>query len=76
MSPVAAILARVRAAGAELEAHGDKLRWRAPEPLPDDLLADLKASKAEVLAALQEGDTTVLDAYRRRITAAVSWDDL
>ena len=50
MSPAAvAVLARVRAAGAELQADGDNLRWRAPEPLPSDLLESMKARKDELL---------------------------
>jgi hypothetical protein len=54
MTPtVAALLARVQAAGGELEAKGDRLQWRAPEPLPADLLGALKARRGEVLTYLR-----------------------
>ena len=77
MSPAAvAVLARVRAAGAELQADGDNLRWRAPEPLPSDLLESMKARKDELLAALQSVPTPNSDTYRLRITGARSWGDL
>lgn len=74
----AAVLARVRAAGAELEADGDKLRWRSPTPLPSDLLESMKARKGELLGILQvvRPKLTVPYAYRLRITNARSWDDL
>ena len=74
----AAVLARVRAAGAELEADGDKLRWRSPTPLPSDLLASMKARKDELLGILQvvRPKLTVPYAYRLRITNARSWGEL
>ena len=74
MSPAAALLTRVRAAGAELVVHGDGLRWRAPEPLPTELLVALKVHKSELLAYLRE--SAGLAVYRRRIEEARSWDDL
>jgi hypothetical protein len=46
-----AVLARARAAGLTLEAAGDRLRWCGPLPAAE-LLDDLRAHKAELLAAL------------------------
>lgn len=48
----AALLERCRAAGVSLVADGDVLRVKAGLAPPADLLAELKAHKAEVLAAL------------------------
>jgi hypothetical protein len=47
----AVVLARARGSGLVLTAHGDRLRWRGPQP-PTDLLHDLAHHKAEVLALL------------------------
>jgi hypothetical protein len=44
-------LACAHAAGLTLIAEGNRLRWRGPQP-PPDLLTDLRAHKAEVLALL------------------------
>ena len=53
MTPTAAaLLARVRAAGANVEAHGDKITWCAPAHLPADLLDELRRHKHEVMQAL------------------------
>ena len=49
----AELVSRVHAAGGELEAKGDRLKWRAPAPLSADLLGTLKARKAEVLTHLR-----------------------
>jgi hypothetical protein len=51
----AAVLARAYAAGLTLQAHGDRLRWRGPQP-STELLAELKAHKAELLALLAAND--------------------
>jgi len=47
------LLVRVYGAGGTLEPTGDWLRVRAPKPLPDDLLAELRMRKTEVLAYLR-----------------------
>ena len=74
------LLDRVRAAGGEVDAHGDKLRVRAPEALPSPLLADLRIHKAEILATLEAADTTRLTSrlawLRDCIRRARSWADL
>ncbi len=46
------VLRRITAAGGSVEATGEKLRVRAPKPLPDDLMATLRQHKAEVMAML------------------------
>ena len=51
MTSAAAVLARAQAAGLVIEADGDRLRLRGPEP-PADLLAELRGCKAKVLALL------------------------
>ena len=47
------LLAEIRAAGGEVVAIGPgRLKVRAPSPLPDDLMARLRAAKPELLATL------------------------
>ena len=45
------VLARARSSGLVLSVHGDRLRWRDPQP-SSDLLHDLARHTAEVLALL------------------------
>ena len=52
------LLAQVEAAGGTIEVHADKLRLKAPRPLPDDLLDDLRARKAEIIALLTPSTDT------------------
>ncbi len=47
------LIEQARTFGAELVPMGGTLRVRAQRPLPDDLIAELRVHKAEVLAALQ-----------------------
>ena len=48
-----ALLAELRAAGGEVVAVGPgRLKVRAPSPLPDDLMARLRAAKPELVATL------------------------
>ncbi len=46
------ILHRAQAAGVELIPNGDRLKIRAPQRPPDDLLEALRLHKAELLAML------------------------
>jgi hypothetical protein len=46
------ILERVTQAGGRLILHGDKLKVRAPRPLPDDLRQAIREHKAELLQFL------------------------
>ena len=52
MSAVPLIEAVQRAGGA-ITLQGDRLRLSAPEPLPENLLEELRAHKAEVIDHLQ-----------------------
>ena len=49
-----ALLAQVAEAGGWIEARGDRLRVTAPQPLPADLVARIRAAKPALLAALAE----------------------
>ena len=53
MSAVAELMDRARVAGLELIDHGATLRVRGPEPLPRDLLDDLREIKGEILEHLR-----------------------
>ena len=52
MSPVAELIDRARDAGLELIDRGANLRVRGPDPLPADLLEELRRYKLEVLELL------------------------
>lgn len=70
MKNVAALLQQCRALGATLVPLGDHIRVRAPAPLPEELIADLRELKSEVLAELGKEramvfDCWVLDEWRR-----------
>ena len=55
MSDVQTLLARCRELGAEFTPGPEgKLKVRAPAPLPDELRAELKQRKAQVLALLAQ----------------------
>jgi hypothetical protein len=47
-----ALLAEVAEAGGRVEARDDRLRLTAPQPLPADLVACIRAAKPALLAAL------------------------
>ena len=46
------LIERVHAAGGSIEAKGATIKLRAPKPLPDDLMAELRQHKPEVLTLL------------------------
>lgn len=50
----AAVLDQCRAAGVSVWIEGERLKFKAAKPLPDGLLADLKAHKPELIALLLE----------------------
>jgi hypothetical protein len=47
-----ALLAEVAEAGGRIEARGDRLRLTAPQPLPADLVARIRAAKPALFSAL------------------------
>lgn len=49
---VLSLLNEARHYGATLKVNGERLRVEAPAPLPDALLSELRAHKAELLALL------------------------
>ena len=50
------VLERIHAAGGSVVAQGDILKFRAPEPLPADVMAMAKEHKPELLALLSGGN--------------------
>jgi hypothetical protein len=74
------LLERVRLAGGELSPVGEAhIRMRAPEPLPDHLIAAVRMHKREILAALQRAATdrhAALVQLHLRITEAGCWSEL
>ena len=63
----AAVLARAQAAGLTVVAEGGGIRLRGSAKPPADLLADLRANKADVLALLTgPADASVPSSYRSR----------
>ncbi len=60
MSAPAELLEAIQARGAELVPAGERLRVRAPEPLPEDLMGELRRHRDELLRLL----TVLADACR------------
>ena len=54
MNDVAALIQECRVLGATFVPLGDRLKVKAPQPLPDDLIAALKEAKALVLVELDK----------------------
>ena len=69
------LLERIHAAGATIEPRGDRLCVKAPAPLPDDLLAELRAYKRELVSLLcgelpvQEAQVLPEEASGERLSA-------
>lgn len=57
----ATLLSRARTLGATFALQGDRLKVRAPAPLPDDLLASLRQHKPSLLALLSPRQQEVPD---------------
>lgn len=53
----AQLIEQVRAVGGRIEAKGATLKLAAPKPLPDDLLAELRLHKPDLLTYLRHGLT-------------------
>ena len=73
---VSALIERCRILGATFVPYTDWVKVRAPAPLPDELIRELKASKHAVLAELKherrrENDCWLLEQWRN--TAIPEW---
>src|SRR5271169_2689666 len=66
------ILAEVAEAGGRIEVHGDRLRLTAPQPLPADLVARIRAAKPVLTAAL----VAAPDWHARHREALAHWSAL
>lgn len=53
MNNASALIQRCQSLGATLTPFGDRLNVRAPQALPDDLMAALREAKPQVIAELQ-----------------------
>lgn len=53
----AALIEQVRAAGGQIEANGATIRLRAPKPLPDALIAELRRNRDDLLPILAAVNT-------------------
>ena len=53
MSTAPALVREVQAAGGQIAVADGRLKLSAPAPLPDGLVSDLRAHKAEILSFLQ-----------------------
>jgi hypothetical protein len=70
MNDVKALLERCQALGATFTPLNDRFRVEAPRPLPDDLVAELKKAKPQVLAELkgnqrEKAENWLLEEWRR-----------
>ena len=70
MNDIVALLDRCRELGATLTQLNGRLKVRAPQPLPDDVVAGLREAKTEVIAELRkqtrnESECWVLEEWRR-----------
>ena len=74
MNLVVSLLSEVQAAGGTAIARGEKLRVQAPQPLPVELIAALRAHKADVLVALaRAGNTNVSPVHEESEWTADDW---
>ncbi len=77
MKDVITLMEQCRSLGATLLPMGNQLRVRAPHPLPEVVVAELREAKAEVLAELQrqqrhqQSQSWMLEEWRR--TAIPAW---
>ncbi len=76
MSNISSLLERCHALGATLIPSQGKLRVEAPHPLPDEVLAELREAKSEILAELKQPSHEhlvcwLLEEWRR--TAIPTW---
>ncbi len=70
MKHVTALLEQCRILGAKITPLEGRLKIEAATPLPDDLIAELKVAKSEILAELKhqlrkESECWILEEWRR-----------
>ena len=70
MKDVRTLLEECRNLGATFTSLDGRLRVQAPRPLPDELMADLKEAKSEIIAELQrpfmgQSECQPLEEWRR-----------
>ena len=70
MTDVSTLIERCRAMGAVLTPLDNRLRVQAPKPLPDDIMANLKQAKEDVLVELHRelkdsSECWLLEEWRR-----------
>ena len=63
MNQAAALVRRVEDAGGCVLVDGDRVRVKAPEPLPDALMIEMRAAKAEIVRLFQ---SQWVDRYEER----------
>ena len=66
MSVAVDLLRQVEAAGGSVEARGEKLTLRAPQPLPDLLMDSLRQHKSEVLSFVRTKEADWLTEFEER----------
>ncbi len=76
MRNIAHLIERCRVLGATLIPCQDRLRVEAPQPLPEDMVDELREAKNEILAELQrqprdQAGNWMLEEWRR--TAIPAW---
>jgi hypothetical protein len=72
---VAMLLADLVLRGVQVQAHGDRLRFRSYQPMPTPLLERLKLHKAELLAILKQPSEPVAAAQDLIRRARAAGDD-
>jgi hypothetical protein len=58
MTDIKALLEKCQALGATFTPLNDRLKVKAPQPLPDEIMAELKEAKSEILAELHRPSKT------------------
>ncbi|MBI2855090.1 MAG: hypothetical protein HYX87_09270 [Chloroflexi bacterium] len=71
MNDAATLIKQAESLGATLQAE-ERLKWKAPLPLPADLLEAMRQRKAEIIALLRGGTTGDIGQLRAEALAAVN----
>jgi len=65
------LVQEVEQAGGHLEVTGERLKVRAPKPLPDELVAALRAHKREIIGCLATASPIALAARSHTISGTI-----